>query len=252
MNPADNIYFLFIGSIVFAVCLLVLFLFRKRFKLGLIISGLLIMGVFVYYLAFPTIKTMKHTERYDLLLTYLNTTYPNGEFEIYPKPEEFNTGYPVGDFRVNRTELPSIGVGYYVAKDGSVNERSTWSKADYPSQENLWKTLEETLTTGTGLNKTIPDIVKRDSWIDGKLSVFAVSVDDYPAIALYNYSPAGYGTIDYESGKAGETVVAEYDGKLFVFIDERSNEDSVTVTNVAGTRFELNVAEHKGKLVVLE
>lgn len=215
MRPGDLISFILLGIGLLIVILFIFFILRKRKKLAIALTMPLLIGYVSYYMLFPTIQENTHAKRYQQLEAYLSTTYPERHFVI--TPQHFEQGVNVGDFEVHHLDTPEIGVTLRVKKDGSVSQVSTWTNSDYPTQQELWRVLQTNLLGDYALDKEIPEIKKIDTWIDGELTVFALTVDDQPAIAIFTYSNAGYSLIDVIEGTREQPVTAEYEHYVFTY-----------------------------------
>ena len=215
MRPGDLISFILLGIGLLIVILFIFFILRKRKKLAIALTMPLLIGYVSYYMLFPTIQENTHAKRYQQLEAYLSTTYLERHFVI--TPQHFEQGVNVGDFEVHHLDTPEIGVTLRVKKDGSVSQVSTWTNSDYPTQQELWRVLQTNLLGDYALDKEIPEIKKIDTWIDGELTVFALTVDDQPAIAIFTYSNAGYSLIDVIEGTREQPVTAEYEHYVFTY-----------------------------------
>ncbi|GAB0169248.1 LPXTG cell wall anchor domain-containing protein [Lysinibacillus sp. CTST325] len=250
MTPAELIYFSVIALALLIIILLIAFIFRKRKKCVLAIIILLIISYISYIAYYPTLKIKTHAERYIQLETYLNQTYPNQQFSV--TPEHFEPGYTVGQFSVHAMETPQIGVDLRVDKQGKVTQVSTWTKEEYPTQENLWKVIEFHLFEEYTLDKNIPFITKKDYWFNGDgLTVFALKVNDSPAIAVFTYSTAGYSLRHFVEGKAGEMISIETEDFVFAYMDEKYTGEAATITTKSGEQYVLNPDNQKMKLTVI-
>ena len=208
MRPGELISFMGLGIVVFIVILFICFILRKRKKLAIALTIPLIIGYVSYFIFFPTIQENTHAKRYQQIEAYLSTTYPEKHFVI--SPQHFEQGVNVGDFQVHHLDTPEIGVTLRVKKDGSVSQVSTWTNSDYPTQQELWRNLQTNFLGDYALDKEIPEVKKIDTWIDGELTVFALTVDGKPSIAIFTYSNAGYSLIEVTEGERGEIVTAGY------------------------------------------
>ncbi|MBO1914696.1 hypothetical protein J4G37_58965, partial [Microvirga sp. 3-52] len=103
-------------------------------------------------LYFPTLKTNKHSEAYEIVSDYLDNNYPNRVFTVVP--EQYEAGYTVGDFHVNDVETPTIGVILRCDKD-EVTEIGTWSNLEYPTQQELWREIQSYYGSHYSLNKDL-------------------------------------------------------------------------------------------------
>ncbi|MFJ7732625.1 hypothetical protein ACIQXF_12090 [Lysinibacillus sp. NPDC097231] len=250
MTPAELIYFSVIAFALLIIILLITFIFRKRKKSVLAIIIVLIIGYISYIAYYPTLKIKTHAERYIQLETYLKQTYPNQQFSI--TPEHFEDGYTVGQFSVNAMETPQIGVDLRVDKHGKVKQVSTWSNEEYPTQENLWRVLKFHLFEEYTLDKNIPVITKKDFWFNGDgLTVFALKIDDSPAIAVFTYSTGGYSFQHFVEGKPDEVISVETDDFVFAYMDEKYTGKAATITTKSGKQYELNPDNQKMKLTII-
>ncbi|WP_226671118.1 glucosyltransferase domain-containing protein [Metabacillus litoralis] len=248
MSPSENIYFLLIAIIVFVVILFIWWIVRKRKKLAVVLTSLLIIGFAGYYAYYPTLKSNTHTERYNTVIEYLVENYPDRKFQVLPK--EYEAGYRVGEFRVNDIKTPSFGVSLSVDEEGSVMQTSNWSNQEYPKQKELWRELEFIYGENYTLDKEIAEITKQDEWIDGELTAFALTIDDTPAIALFEYSKGGYSLLELQEAANEGYVYIEEEGFVFIYIDDHHEEEIVTISLENGEEFVLNVNQSKGKLIV--
>ena len=250
MRPGELISFIGLGIVVLIVILFICFILRKRKKLAIALTMPLIIGYVSYFIFFPTIQENTHAKRYQQLEDYLSTTYPEKQFVI--TPQHFEQGLNVGDFKVHHLDTPEIGVTLRVKKDGSVSQVATWTNSHYPTQQELWRIPEINFLGDYALNKEIPEVKKVDTWIDGELTVFALTIDDKPSIAIFTYSHAVYSLIEVAKGKRGEIVTAEYENYMFSYIDEYYAEDSATIHLQSGDTYSINTLEQKGRLIVNE
>ena len=248
MRPGELISFMGLGIGVFIVILFIFFILRKRKKLAIALTMLLIIGYVSYFIFFPTIQENTHAKRYQQLEAYLSTTYPEKHFVI--TPQHFEQGVNVGDFEVHHLDTPEIGVTLRIKKDGSVSQVSTWTNSNYPTQQELWRVPEINFLGDYALDKEIPEIKKIDTWIDGELTVFALTVDGNPSIAIFTYSNAGYSLIEVTEGARGEIVTAEFENYVFTYMDEHYAEDSAAIHSKSGDTYSINVLGQKGQLIV--
>jgi len=248
MRPGDLISFMLLGIGVLIVILFIFFILRKRKKLAIVLTIPLIISYCGYFIFFPTIQENTHAKRYQQLEAYLSTTYPEKHFVI--SPQHFEQGVNVGDFEVHHLDTPEIGVTLRVKKDGSVSQVATWTNSDYPTQQELWRNLQTNFLGDYALDKEIPEIKKIDTWIDGELTVFALTIDDKHSIAIFTYSNAGYSLLEVTEGERGEIVTAEYENYMFIYIDEHYAEDTATIHLKSGDTYSINVFEQKGQLIV--
>ena len=194
MNPGELIYFFLIGVALVVAISILWFIFRKRIKVASTVTFILVIGYVGYILYYPTLKINTHTERYEKITEYLAENYPNKKFTI--SPEYYEEGYTVGDFQVNDIETPTIGVTLRVSKEEQVTQVGTWSNIEYPTQQELWRVIEFTYGETYTLGRKSTNITKKDDWMDGELTAFALTIDDMPAIAFFNYSKEGYGLLE--------------------------------------------------------
>ncbi|MBE4909863.1 hypothetical protein IMZ08_17650 [Bacillus luteolus] len=249
MSPSENIYFFLIGAIVLIVIIIFVWLiFRKRKKWAIALTSVVVIGYVGYYVYYPTLKVNTHEDRYERLVAYLGEYYPDKEFTILP--EHYEEGYTVGQFDVNDIKNPTMGVTLRVDKEGKVTQIGTWSNQEYPTQLELWREIEFMYGETYTLNKEISEIIKRDEWIDGELTAFALTIDDMPTIALFNYSSKGYSLLELRKGDHEGFVSIEENGYVFVYIHERYQGETVTFQLKNGEEFTLNVDQHKGRLIV--
>jgi hypothetical protein len=100
------------------------------------------------------------------------------------------------------------------------------------------------------LDKEKAEIYKQDEWIDGELIASALSIDNMPAIALFNYSSEGYGLLELRQGEREGFVSIEEDGYLFIYIDERYQGEMIMIHLKNGEEYTLNIDQNKGRLIV--
>lgn len=250
MNPAENIYFLFLAFAAFIVIFVSWLFLRKRKKWAWIVTGVIVVIYMSWYFYYPTYREVTHAERYEQLLIYLDTTYPQQQFIV--EPEVYEAGYQVGDFSVQRVDTPTIGVMLRVKDDAEVVQTSTWDNSGYPNQQTLWQEIAYQYHVGSYTLAQAPiQVEKKDSWLHGEMTVFAVTIDGRPALAFYQYDKAGYSSEPLVEGEPGAVVSAEWQNRLFVYIDEAYSEEEVVVS-FNGETVALPTATHQGKLVVLE
>ncbi|MER2108946.1 MAG: hypothetical protein ABS949_18630 [Solibacillus sp.] len=248
MSPAENIFFLLLAFGAFVLICVSWFLLRKREKWAWIVTGVVIVFYIGWYLYYPTYREVTHEKRYEQLLVYLEETYPQQQFII--EPEVYEPGYQVGEFSVHRKDTTLAGVMLRVGEDGDVAQTSYWTKGDYPVQDGLWQTIT-TSYQSYSLEQQLPSVEKKGEWIDGKWTVFAVTIDERPALAFYRYEQGGYGSEPLVEAKRGEVVSAEWHNRFFVYMDEAYAKETAIV-EWQGEEVVLNATDHKGKLVVLE
>lgn len=248
MNPGEVIYFFAIGFVVVMVSVVLWLIFRKRKRLAITLSSILVIGYIGYFLYYPTLKTNSHAEAYKTVSEYLEKSYPDKEFSITPK--QYEVGHVVGDFQVHDIEKPKFGVVLRVGKDNQVTQIGSWSDGEYPTQQELWQELEFTYGEAYTLDKESIDIIKQDEWIAGQLTAFALTINDLPAIALFNYSKEGYGLLELREGERENFVVFEKEGYIFFYADEQYQGKTVSVNLENGKEFIVNVDQQKGRLIV--
>ncbi len=248
MSPSEIIYFFLIGAIVLTVIMFIWLLFKKRIKWAITLTSVVVIGYVGYYVYYPTLKVNTHAERYVRLIAYLGEYYPDKEFTILPK--HYKEGYTVGRFDVNDIGNTKMGVTLRVDKEGKVTQIGTWSNQDYPNQQELWREIEFMYGETYSLNKEISEVTKHDEWIKGELTAFALTIDDMPTIALFNYSSEGYSLLELRKGEREGFVSIEANGYVLVYIDERYQGETVTIHLESGEEYTLNVDQHKGRLIV--
>lgn len=229
------------------VIIVIWFIFRRRKKTAIVLSSVLVIGYVGYYTYYPTLKENTHAKRFEHVNSYLAEKYPNRTFMI--TPEHYEEGYMVGEFRVNDIETPMIGATLHVDKRGAVTQTGSWEDSAYPTQREVWKTLEFIYGEFYTLDKEIPNITKEDEWIEDELIAFALTINDIPAIALFNYSSDAYSLIDLKEGERDGFVVMEEKGDLFIYVDEQYHEDTITVNLENGEELTVNVQQQKGLIV---
>ncbi|WP_431027058.1 hypothetical protein [Lysinibacillus sp. LZ02] len=249
MSPGENIYFSLLGFGVLIVIMIIWLILRKRKKLVIVITIAFVMGYAGYYLYYPTLRVNTHAERYQQLEAYLEKTYPDKQLAISPK--HYEPGYIVGEFQVNDSKIPSMGVTLRVDKDGQISQFATWSNTGYPpAQQELWREIAFYYGETYSLDKEIDEITKQDEWIDGELTVFALTINGAPSIAIFNYSHNSYSFLELKEGERGQFVSVELDGYLFIYIDEHYEGKDVTIHSKTGGSYTLNALEQKGQLIV--
>ena len=248
MSPGEYIYFYLIGITVLAVIIFIWLIFRKRKKWAIALTSVLVIGYAGYYVYYPTLKVNTHAERYEQVIDYLAENYPDKEYNILPK--HYEEGYTVGKFDVNDVETPSMGVTFRVDEEGQVTQTGTWSKREYPKQQELWREIEFTYGETYTLDKEVVEVTKQDEWIDGELTAFALTIDNMPTIALFNYSRGGYGLLELRQGEREGFVSIEEDGYVFIYVDEQYQGEMVTLHLKNGEQYTLNIHQNKGRLIV--
>ena len=247
MSPSELIYFFVIGVAVVIAITILWFIFRKKRRVAIVLTSILVLGFIGYVLYFPTLKTNKHSEAYGIVSDYLDKNYPNRVFTVVP--EHYEAGFTVGDFDVNDIVTPTIGVTLRVDKD-EVTEIGTWSNLEYPTQQELWREIQSFYKSPYSLNKDLAEITKIDEWIDGELTAFALTIDDKPAIALFNYSKAGYGLLELQEGEREGYVIIEKEGYVFIYTDERYQGKIVSANLANSKEFTFNFEQKKGQLII--
>lgn len=250
MNPSDLIAYLLFGFLLLLIIAVAWFVFRKRKKWAVVVTALLVIGYISYYAYFPTLQVKIHAAKYEQVTEYLASKYPEREFTV--EPEHFEEGYYVGFFDVNDHETPQFGVTLGVKSNGEVFQTSTWDATGILAQENLWKTLYFAYHDDYSLDSKQIEITKQDEWIDGELTVFALTIDDHPAIGVYEYSHGGYGTLALEEAQRGEVVSVEIEGHVFVYIDEHHPEETIEIELQNGKTISVEAAQHKGRLFITQ
>lgn len=248
MSPGELIYFSAIGFVVIAASIVLWFIFRKRKSLAITLASILVVGYIGYILYYPILKMHTHSEAYKKVSDYLEKRYPEKKFTIAPK--HYEEGYTVGDFEVNDIGTPRVGVTLHVGKGNQVTQIGTWSNLEYPTQQDLWREIEFTYGESYTLDKKSIDIIKKDEWIDGELTAFALTIDDLPAIALFNYSKAGYGLLELQEGDREGYVIIEKEGYVFIYADEHYQGKTVSANLVNSKEFTFNVDQQKGQLII--
>src|SRR5690606_7246157 len=110
---------------------------------------------------------------------------------------------------VNDKDTPEMGVTLFVENNGDVIQTSYWDAADYPAQQDLWKTITVGHHDDYSLDSPKVESTKEDEWIEGELAVFALNINGRPGMAFYEYSPEGYGMLDMQDSSVEKFVVAE-------------------------------------------
>ena len=247
MRPVDLVTLLSIGSAVLFVCVILWFVLKRRRKWAIFLSGILLIAYSGYVFYYPTLQKNTHKERYGQLTEYLSENYPKREFNI--TPEEYGEEYVVGSFTVHDVDSPTMGVEMAVNRAGDVTETAYWHMLDSLTQQEVWKELEFSYGGAYTLDKEIPEITKLDEWMDGRLTAFALSINDKPAIALFDYSTGGYSQLDLQEGEKAGYVSAEYGGYVFIYMDEQFTADTLTVHSADGSEYTVNAGQ-KGRLIV--
>jgi len=250
MDLAENIYFSLIGVFAAVLILLMLLIFRRTKKIGIVLFAVIIFGYGGYYVYFQTHKESQHENRYEQIDLYLKEQYLDRTFTI--RLNHYEKGQVVGEFYVNDIETPEIGVTLYIDKEGIITQTSWWSKDENLTQQEIWRTIKLQHIDAYTLDSEIPTITKEDEWINDEITAFALTINDLPAIALFNYSQTDYGLIAFkESAQEGLITIEEKD-YIFIYADEQYPEKTVKFDLENGTEFSLNIEQHKGRLIVEE
>lgn len=247
MRTSDLVSLLWIGSAVFIVYVILWFVLKKRKKWAIVLPGILLIAYSGYVFYYPTMQKNTHAERYDQLTEFLSENYPKREFNI--TPEEYGEEYVVGSFTVHDIDSPTMGVEMAVNRAGDVTETAYWHMLDSLTQQELWKGIEFSYEGAYTLDRESPEIAKLDEWMDGGLTAFALSINDRPAIALFDYSDGGYSQLDLQEGEKAGYVSAEYGGYVFIYMDEQFTADTLTVHSADGSEYTVNAGQ-KGRLIV--
>lgn len=250
MQLKESIDFLLLGLVLLFVIAAAWYIFRKRKKWAMLITAVLITGYMGYYFYLPTLKADTHAAKYEQIMEYLDSNYPNRQFTV--RPERYEPGYYVGTFDINDKLTPDFGVTLHVEDDGNVVQTSYWEDGGFPSQQDLWKKLAFSYHEEYSLDSKRVEITKQDEWIVGELTVFALLIDGNPLIAVYEYSQAGYSWNDLQESKNGDFVSAEAGGRVFIFIDEAYTGNTAEVQLQNGETIVVDAAEHGGELFVTD
>lgn len=245
MRPAESINFAIAGVLVLLFVIVTWFIFKKKKRIAISISVLLVTGFAAVYFYFPVYKAHEHADRFDVMMTYLGENYPGETFNV--RREVYEPGVIVGEFDIAYTDTPEIGVTMQVERDGQVFQRSTWTDDSTPGQEELWRELPFFYGDEYTLGKQLPELKKVDQYIDGKLTVFALDINDHPAIAVYEYDRKGYGLLALEEGQEDEFVQIETGGKLFIYADKDIEENEIDLLN---SHEPFIISDQKGKLII--
>ncbi|MFF5996083.1 hypothetical protein AAGS61_15225 [Lysinibacillus sp. KU-BSD001] len=114
----------------------------------------------------------------------------------------------------------------------------------------LWREIAFHYGENYSLDKEIAKITQKAEWIDGELTAFALTINDAPSIAIFNYSHEGYSFLELKEGERGQFVSVELDDYLFIYIDEHYEGEDVTIHSETGGSYTLNALEQKGQLIV--
>ncbi len=250
MNLGETITFLFIGLAVLLAVGIIWFLFRKQKKWAIGLTSLLVAGYVGYYVYYPYLQVSVHAEKYEQVSEYLETNYPDRRFTIIP--EQYEVGDTVGVFNINDKETPDKGVTLHVDDNDKIQQISNWTDGRFPTQEELWRELEFPYGETYTLDKENVEITKQDDWIEGELTVFALTIDNMPAIVIYEYSTAGSGMLDLQVAENDLVIFAETEKHTFIYVDERYEGETAVIVLENGETISVDLAERKGKLFVLE
>jgi hypothetical protein len=246
MDLAESIVYMLYGFLVLIGIAIAWFIFRKRKSWAIAVTAVLLIGYIGYYVSYPIFKAHEHAEKYEQLTDYLASTYPDRQFTVVS--ERYEPGVSVGTFDVLESGVQDIGVTLLVHDNGRVYQISSWKNSDFPQQQDLWQELIFDYGGSYTLARGAIDITKQDEWIDGRLTVFALDIEGRPAIAIYDYSSAGYSLEDLQESEGEDFVSAEAEGRVFVYIHERFTGEAVDVLLKSGETISVDAAEHKGKL----
>lgn len=251
MNLSETITFFFIGLAVLLTVGIVWVLLRRRKRWAIVLTCLLVVGYVGYCAYYPYLQVSVHAEKYGKVSEYLETNYPDREFTIIP--EHYEVGYTVGVFDINDKETPDLGVTLHVDDNDEIEQISNWTDGGFPAQPELWQELEFSYGETYTLDRDDIEITKQDEWIEGELTVFALTIDQMPAIAIYEYSQAGYGLMNLRVAEDGLVISAEAEGQVFIYIDERYKGEMANVLLENGETVSVDAAAaYKGKLVLME
>lgn len=250
MNLSETITFFFIGLAVLLTIGIVWVLFRNRKKWAMVLTCLLVVGYVGYFAYYPYLQVSIHAEKYDQVSEYLKTNYPNRTFTVIP--EQYKAGDTVGVFYINDKETPDIGVILHVDDNDEIEQIGNWTDGAFPTQQELWQELEFSYGKTYTLDSDNIEIKKQDEWIEGELTVFALIIDKMPAIAIYEYSKAGYGLLDLQVAEDDLVISAEVDGQVFIYVDERYKGKMADVLLENGETVSVDATAYKGNLGLLE
>ncbi len=248
MGGGENIYFSIIAFLLLLVFAIVWVIFRKRQKVVWFCAFVMVGGFVGYYSYYPTMLEHTHQQRLLILNEYLDKTYPTATFDV--RPQQLEAGDRLGDFYVHHVESPYIGVILRVTDDEQVTQIGMWDATDYPSQEELWRKLTTILDADYTLGQTIANIKMHDYWLEDALTVFAVTIDEKLALALFHYTAEGYGFISLTYGNQPHVVTASYEDFVFVYVEADSKIDVIPVTFTSGEQHMLDTTDHKGQILV--
>lgn len=248
MKPVENIYFILAALVLIFVIVLVFLAFRKRRGPALIIASILVLAYVSFYIYYPYFKKNIHADRYEKLTEYLAVEYPDREFMIVP--EKYEEGIFVGHFMVNEESSPELGVELKVDRKGRVHQTSSWSNYDNLSQEEVYRSLVGNYFLNYSLEDEIPEVKKIDQFIDGSLTAFAVTINENPFLAIFNYTEDAYSLEAFKEGEAGNYTSLEHENYIFVYAEESFPEDQVSISLEGGDQLELDLVGKKGSLLI--
>lgn len=249
MNPGEILMFGLGGLGVLLVARVLFVVLRRRKRWALALSGLLVISYIGFFAYQPYLKAEAHAEKYNEVLAYLAVHYPEREFVV--APQQYEEGVVVGQFDVSDERTPEMGVTLQVGENGKVQQVSNWTSGEFPAQQDVWQELEFHYGENYTLDRERIEIAKQGEWVEGELTVFALAIDQQPAIAVYEYSPAGYGLLDLELAEEGSVVFVEAEGMVFVYVDEGFEGETADIILENGERMSVD-ASQKGELVVVE
>lgn len=248
MKPAETIYFLIAALILLLLLVIVFLVFRKRRALALIVTSILIISYASFYMYYPNLKKNVHADRYEKLSQYLTMEYPDKKFTIVP--ENYEKGHFVGHFMVNEDSSPELGVELKVDGKGRVHQTSSWSNYDNLSQEELYRSLAGDYLLNYSLEDELPDMRKIDQFIDGSLTVFAMTIDENPCLAIFEYTDHAYSLVAFKEGERANYLSVEEGDYIFIYVDEMFLEDELSLPLKAGDKLDLNLEGKKGSLII--
>lgn len=225
MSLGENIYFSILGLFITVLLLLVWIVFRKTIKIPIVFSIIVMSGFISYFIYYQGQKEVQHEKVFEQVTAYLEETFPNRTFTV--KPAHYEKGQPVGEFYVYDTETPKIGVTFYVDKKEKVTQTSWWSN-DSP----------------------LPHVTKEDELIRGEQTVFALTIDGAPAIAIFSYSKEGVQLITLQKNERDDFIVVEENGERFIYIQAQYEEEKLPIHLENGQKHLLTIDGRKGQLIV--
>lgn len=247
MKPGESIFFFMIGFLLLLIIVLIGFLLRKRRKVFIGFTVIVLISFISFYFYYPTLKKNTHAKRYEQIVEYLKDEYPNRKFSVIP--EVYEEGYSVGQFDVNDVSSPNIGVTLRVNNGGQVVHTGSWSKYEDLAQDELYRSLEADYYLSYNLDQQIKDISKVDEIIEGSLTIFALDIDGNPALALYDYTKAGYSLLSFVEGEKGHFISRENKDVLYIHVDKDFQEDYILVPIEGGEKLRVDVQGRKGRLI---